>query len=512
MVIFCIDGGLPTVVRHHDFFNLARTMPGLTGSPVHELPSIYPSSTAPSHASFLTGGYPVAHGIVGNRFWETQSVAEIRRRADDPLSAFHPYERASLTAPSLLDWFAEQGVSVAAVHFPQTFSRVPQPAHDIPSCYCLYAPSHEATVSVTADGPVAGSGPVTLSYLGHELQLRVTVAREGKGISVVADGGPPVPLALEAPTRLDLDTPIGRISVAVTAERKAPGAVTLRFGTAVITMGFGGLSPSVIPFGSGPASLSVEYTANPQHTFHESPRAEWVERTALAVLDEYDPDVLLVRFNQADHAQEFLYWYATRGTPAERVLAWQQILDVYARIDACVARLAHTVGLDTEFLFFSDHGIDFVETHLSPNRALADAGLLDRMVFQGDSNCAYLYADSPLRPAERRLLTDRLSALDSTVSVLEPAALERMGLPPHSPRVGRLAIACGPHIEFQYGDQQPARQQVASASHGYVPACSSMSGFLRHFGRTPALHEPPKDITGAASLVQHIWRRTAQGE
>lgn len=515
MVIVCVDGGVPGVVRQHDFFNLTRRLPGLAGSAVHDLRSIYPSSTAPAHASFLTGSHPAQHGIVGNRYWEHESSADIRSRADDPLSALHPYERTSLTAPSLLEWFAEQDASVAAVHFPQTFSRSRRsPARGaIPACYCLYAPARELLVDLTQDGPVRNEGVATLRYAGHELRLRSRACQGSAAatIGAAADGAQLATLPYGRPVRLDLAMPMGSVSVAVTADQPTPDQLRLRLGTAVITLGFGGLDPCPASPGEGPASLLVEYTANPRHDFHEAPRPEWVERTALETLERHDPDVLFVRFNQADHAQEYLYWHAVRGTAVERRIAWQQILHAYTRIDACTTRLAEAVGDEAEFLFFSDHGIDYVETHLRPNRLLADLGLDDRMVFQGDSNSAYLYTDAPLRPSEEKRLHEQLRALDPTVTVLERSDLARLGLPLDSPRVGGLTVACGPHIEFQYGESA-AREQVASASHGYLPTCPAMNGFLRCFGSTAAWQNPPSDLTGVAAVIRRIWRQMSRGD
>ncbi|MER7735921.1 alkaline phosphatase family protein [Streptomyces erythrochromogenes] len=509
LVVICVDGGLPRIIRDHGFFDLRTVLPTVPGTPVHELRSIYPSSTAPSHASFLTGTHPSGHGIVGNRFWERESVAEIRRRANDPLSAFHPYERTSLTAPSLLDWFAQQGVSAAAVHFPQTFARNARAA--IPACYSLYAPARDLVVPLSPAGDAVADGRVTLPCLGHEptlylrLDQRTGVITIGDGHAAVAvtDGSPPV--------RLDIPVPSGSLSVAVSCLLLDGNRIRMKLGTAVLTMGFGGFDPAPRRRnGDGAASLQVEYTASPQHDFHESPRAEWVERTALDVFDEHDPDVLFVRFNQADHAQEFLYWHAVRGTAGEQAHAWQQILDTYARIDACVRRIAEAVGEQGEFLFLSDHGIDYVETHLSPNRVLSELGLADRMVFQGDSNCAYLYADAPLGAGVGERLGDALRTLDPSVGVLTPADRARWGLPVGSPRVGRMTVTCGRHIEFQYGEAA-ARADVASASHGHFPSDPAMSGFYRCFGRAAALPGPPGDITGAASVVRAIWSRMARG-
>lgn len=398
-------------------------------------------------------------------------------------------------------------MSTAAVQFPQTFSRSAQ--HTIPSCYCLYAPARNLLVQLgpTVDGEVEGQAQ--LSYLGHDVVLHLRVDQRTNAIMIGIRRETAVVVDDTHPTRLDVAVPSGSISVAVSCSRRGADQVEVHLGTAVITLGFGEIDMSD-RYCNGPASLHVEYTANPHHAFHESPRAEWVEQTALDVLEKHDPDVLFLRFNQADHAQEYLYWHAVRGSPSERSRAWQQILDVYARIDACVMRLAQDVGNHTEFLLFSDHGIDYVETHLRPNRVLADLGSADRMIFQGDSNCAYLYADAPLLPAEQERLDRALRALDPSINILTPDEQNRLKLPVGSPRLGHLTLTCGSHIEFQY-DNTTLRENVTSASHGYLPSDSAMNGFFRCFGQAAAQMVPPDDITGAASVVRSIWHQAARG-
>ncbi|MFD3324101.1 hypothetical protein [Streptomyces sp. NPDC058701] len=140
---------------------------------------------------------------------------------------------------------------------------------------------------------------------------------------------------------------------------------------------------------------------------------------------------------------------------------------------------------------------------------LEDLGLSDRMVFQGDSNCAYLYADAPLAPAEKKRLGRALRALDPSIGVLTPAEQDRLKLPVGSLRLGRLTVTCGPHTEFQYSGATP-RESVASASHGHLPSDPAMSGFFRCFGRVAAGLAPPGDITGAATVVRSIWRHAAR--
>lgn len=147
MVVVCVDGGVPETVSTWNFFSPRHRLPGVPDQGPVPLPTIFPSSTAPAHASFLTGAYADVHGIVGNRFWDAEPVDEIRLRAADPVQTLHPYEAHSLTAPSLVDWFTNRDAKVVALHFPQTFSRAARDGH-VPSLYCLYAPARATRVPV----------------------------------------------------------------------------------------------------------------------------------------------------------------------------------------------------------------------------------------------------------------------------------------------------------------------------------------------------------------------------
>ncbi|MFE8944815.1 alkaline phosphatase family protein [Streptomyces sp. NPDC007856] len=504
LLIFCVDGGVPGLVAEHDFFALDRRLSAFRSSAVSALPSVYPSSTAPAHASFLTGRHPVGHGIVGNRFFGAETVAEIRERASNPFASVHPYETTSLTCRSLIDRFAERGLSTAAVHFPQTFSRTVGDA-GIPSVYCLYAPAADGTAVPGIPGEQPGSA-VELTYFQRKVALTFSLTEQG-GITVAgAPGAPPVPLERGRTRRLELKLDgVGRLSVPLTVHRADRKQVVFSAGTAVLTMAFGAMADVVeaADTGGGPSSLTVDYTANPEHRFHESPRAPWVKRVALGALERLDPDVLLIRFNQADHAQEFLYWHAMRGDPAERAQAGEQMLDAYRLIDRQIGEIVATVGDAADYLFFSDHGIDYVDTHIALNTVLAELGWDDRMVFQGDSNIAYLYADTGLSEGERLELTETLAALDSTTEVLTRETADVWKLPWGDPRLGELAVTCGPHREFQYGGGAP-RQTVRSASHGYFPTAPSMNGFFRMYARDSAAISRPRHLVDVAAAIEKL--------
>ncbi|MFE3765088.1 alkaline phosphatase family protein [Streptomyces sp. NPDC059104] len=505
LLIFCIDGGVPAIVDRHDFFAVDRWVPGLRCTPVSALPTVFPSSTAPAHASFLTGRHPQGHGIVGNAFWSGEPVADIRSRSVNPFASVHPYERSALTAPSLLDWCEEEGLSAAAVQFPHTFSRSAGEAA-IPSVYCLYAPGRSATVRLQG-----GTGTAELAYFDQMVRLTFSVC-EGEPDQVLVSGGlHGTEVRFERGTARRLEVRLdegGHLSIPLTILHLNAERIDFTAATAVLSTPYGeamaGLMDRADP-DDGPSSLAPDYTANPHHDFHESPRAPWVKDTALAVLDEIDPDVLFVRFNQADHAQEYLYWHAVRADVGLRERAEEQILDAYRLIERQVGEIVRRCGDDADYVFFSDHGIDYVETHLRPNAVLDELGLGEELTFRGDSNIAYLYSDRPLSQEEEQRLTRALAAADDTIEVVTAAVAERWQLPWGSARLGRLAITCGPHREFQYGPGS-AREDVTSASHGYFPDAPSMNGFFRAAGRLLPETAPPAHLVDVAGYVRNLYR------
>ncbi|WP_327348816.1 alkaline phosphatase family protein [Streptomyces europaeiscabiei] len=508
MVVVCVDGGVPETVSTWNFFSPRHRLPGVPDQGPVPLPTIFPSSTAPAHASFLTGAYADVHGIVGNRFWDAEPVDEIRLRAADPVQTLHPYEAHSLTAPSLVDWFTNRDAKVVALHFPQTFSRAARDGH-VPSLYCLYAPARATRVPVgMSEQPDPHSTP--LVYFDEVVPLSAVPAAgsldAGLYLSLGGRRTYRLPVRVGETVRLETCLAAGELSVAVTCLGVDERHVDLMLGTAVLTMRFGGLG-TMGRESDGPSSLEVEYTVNSEHYFHEAPRAEWICRTALAALAEHKPDVLFVRFNQADHAQEFLYWHAARGGGKDARLARQQIVDTYQTIDDCLGRIMDAVGPQADYVLFSDHGIDYVETHLRPNAVLQELGLADEMIFQGDSNVAYLYADEPVSAVQRGRICAALAATDSTIQPVDAARATSLRLPWTSPRVGRLTVTCGPHREFVYDEQGSGHETVRSASHGYLPSSPRMSGFFRMFGPNTDDIPQPSHLTSAAAVVRQLWRK-----
>lgn len=487
LVVVSVDGGVPDVIEQGGFFDLAPSLQGYHSSPVWRVRSVYPSSTATAHASLLTGVPASGHGIVGNRFWEDEPVDSIRTRAGNPVASLHPYESGSLRRrPVTAEWLA-QGHDVCAVQFPHTFSRPDRPESSqvaaFPSTYCLYAPARRIEVDAVAAGAPAGY-TFTLQYFDQPLVGCIRMARgrasdTSAAPAMLSVGSVTIPLAIgNSWSRVDSSLGDDDLSVPVRVVADGRRGPVLEFGTAVLTFRFGGVPRTLTTGDGGPSSLHTSYGVAAQAGIHESPRAEWVARTALAMVDRYAPDVLLVRFNQTDHAQEYLHHAATKQSGKASRMAQAELLDTYRDVDKWVKFLAEELGSGPVFALASDHGIDYVNHHLRPNTVVEDLGLSDCMVFQGDSNCAFLYSDDPLdRKTTGRLMT-ALEALGHGVRRIVPEEARSLGLDLDDVRTGRLVITADEHTEFYYDRGEPV-EEVASASHGFDPRSPAMDAFFR---------------------------------
>lgn len=497
VVVVSIDGAQASTVRRGDFFAAPRSLRS-PGSGVRDLATVYPSSTASAHASMLTGSLPSEHGIVGNRYWTQETVSAIRAAADDPLASFHPYEHSSLQVASLLDWCRNVGLSTASAHFPQTISR--SEAMTNPGYYCLYAPPR--TVEVPAARSAGASG-VVLNYFGSSVRLDVHLHRTG---ALLQSSGVRLELKADTPARLSVGIAPGLLSVPVTLTSTSTNRAVLLMSKASLVLHPNGLDAAVIAADGGPSAMGISYSDCEGGSFVEAPTSAWVADTACRIIDRHDPDVFFLRFNQTDHVQEFLCWQQQRGTEAESKEADEQILQTYADVAGHLAAVVRSLGPNTQVVLFSDHGIDWVDTHLRPNAVLDQLGLTDRMVFQGDSTCAFLYADEPLGFHERRQLVDGLVTLGPGVRVLGPEEIQVLGLPASSNRTGRLILGCGRHAEFVYSGSL-VREQVRSASHGFNPRVAEMTGFFRTFGPARLPVDQPNSLIEVAAVVRAACRQ-----
>jgi predicted AlkP superfamily pyrophosphatase or phosphodiesterase len=505
LVVVCVDGGVPGIVTTWNFFSPHRRLPGVVDSLPAPLRSVFPSSTAPGHASFLTGTEADGHGIVANRFWEGEPVAQIKRLDPNPFKTLHPYESHSLQTPSLIDWFVqEKQVRVSAVHFPHTFSRADAHVTNS-SVFCLYAPAR--SVRIPLSDLQAASAPLArdLLYFDEAIPLRICKSG-GSGDRIAISLGAttkPAVITNGETVQISADIAVGRLSLPIRYSTSRSEA-ELDIGTAVLTLRFGEFGGSE----SGPTSLERSYTANPDVNFSEAPNAWWVCQEVLAALEKNEPDVLFVRFNQVDHAQEFLYWHATQGDGRTAQLAREQILDTYQLIDDCLGRIITAVGPDADYLLFSDHGIDYVDRRIRPNVVLAQLGLSDRMIFQGDSRVSYLYADEPVSSAVLDRIVAEIARVEPSARRVDSRQARNLRVPPASGkqgRTGQLMMMCDLHHEFVYGETGLASQSVQSASHGYLPSTPSMYGFTRMFGPNVANMVLPGSLTEASGVVKALW-------
>ena len=481
LLVVCIDGATPDGIRDHGLARDGACSP---------LASIYPSSTAPAHAAMLTGAPASDHGVVGNRYWSADTDDVIARAHGDPLATLHPYERDALACPSLLDTLERAGLTYAALLFPHTFSRT-RPG-GAPAAYTLYAPTEDREFA-RGTGEL-GTWPIRA--FGEPASLALAIV---DGVLHARCADPRVVIDRRGPRELDvvcLD-PDRALSFALAIHQIDGDRVVIRRKTATLVVCFGVLAAALCQ-SRLPHSAVIDYDADPAHAFHESPSVEWTTDAALALLDGA-PDILFVRYNQVDHAQEYLHGLAHRGDPQARA----QIAATYARVDAGVMALRARVGLDCPAIVFSDHGIDTIDVHLHVNALLRDCGLADQFVFQGDSSCAYLYPAHPGMP-----LSDAARAALAAVVRARPELWiasddELAALGCRFPaRQGVLTLRCHDHVEFQYGPG-PLHRAVCAASHGFTPDQPAMHGVFLPFHLPPSTPRP-SSITQLRALIESL--------
>lgn len=489
LVVLCVDGGKAAWVDEVGLGDFSQLFREKQSSDVYELATVFPSSTAPAHASFLTGLEPEDHGIVGNRFWEDESVRAIRSASHNPLLSIHAYENHSMYTSSLLTDLDAAGYSWAAVHFPHTFN-ISSPLGS-PSVYCIYAPSR--TIVLGKDGSAEAS-----VFFGEDVEFSFVSVTGPTGCVISVDGEA---WYLGADMqRFQFNLRAGPISVGARYRGDLEGPdIAIELGTSVLTLA----TPNFDAFSckeDGPCSLAAEYHLGEGVNFFESPRIEWITSTALRAVEQSGPEVLFVRYNQVDHAQEFLYWYLVKGALDQRLKARKLLLSIYREIAENIETLAKSFGHETKFLFFSDHGIDWVSKHVNPNVALEILGLDHDAIVQGDSNCSYLYS-------ERRIGLEDIRRIEAFVKDhLPEVSVGSIGsgsqARSRSKRLGQMTLIAGSNLEFCY-EQDGLIREVCSASHGDSPARSEMSGFFRTYGFDTGGVASVRAITDLRKVIQH---------
>lgn len=495
VLLVSVDGGQPGVVRRHGFFD--SVVPDCPSGAVAGLRTQYPSSTATGHATVLTGATPARHHIVGNRFWECQDVATIRARSDDPVATFFPYERRALACESLLDSVQRAGLRAVAVHFPQTLDRVAS-SDPVAAVFWLYAPAREVAVRL-------GTRParITSKYLGREVPL--VVERSPSGLSLSLGRGSAVRVVAGGRGTLQAEVGTALLTVPVEVREITDDECRLLLHVASVTLASGEATERTGSL-SAPVDVVASYRDGRGAEYFDVPRAAAVTDVTLALVEEVDPDVVLVRYNQVDHAQEFLGWDLLREAGQVARSAREQVLDAYRETEGEVRRLVRELGPGTEVVLSSDHGIDWVDRHVRPNALLRVMGCSDLAVFQGDSTCAYLYAAPEVAERVSAAVVREAAALGPGVRVLDERELRRVDLPVGSPRLGTLVLGCGPHQEFLYGEG-PLREPVRAASHGFAPDSSAMDAFVRLAGPATSAVPVPDRLVGLRATVESVIRR-----
>jgi hypothetical protein len=501
LAVICVDGATPGFTRALGLFKAAD------GAPAAAIRSVYPSSTAPAHASMLTGTLPAAHGIVANRFWEGETADVIRTR-QAPLAALHPYERSSLRSRSFVDEVLDSGLRVAAIHFPHTFARhVRHPL--LESVYCLYAPAQTWQIACAGAPECASSGAETRSFtaelFGEAVQIsvcRLAPDRRDRPVLRLSANESEQYASAGQPADMRVEVDSGRvITFDLSVDMVADTTATVTQGIAVLVLA-AGTRPSR-EWASGSVCPQPRFAGPPDQCseFRESPSVDWITARGLDEIAD-EPDVLLVRYSQVDHTHERLYWQATRGDTEEREAAQQEIRDVYRRVADGVRDLIDAVGPDCTVIVLSDHGIDYVDEKIAPNVLLEKLGLASEFIFQGDSNICYLYGARPLTEREGDALQEGLAAEGAgRVRVLSRPELRARQIL-HETRCGRLALESRLHAEFEYGSRDgtlccPAQ----SASHGFDPEVPSMDGIWQVMQGGPLPR--PASLTDVAGVLRH---------
>lgn len=115
VVLISIDGFRHDYIEKYDAENIAKI--AQEGVRSQGLIPVYPSKTFPNHLSIVTGRYPAKHGIVDNRFYDTQRQQHYRM--GDGLK-----DSSWITAMPLWNLAEFQGVKAATFFWPEADARI----------------------------------------------------------------------------------------------------------------------------------------------------------------------------------------------------------------------------------------------------------------------------------------------------------------------------------------------------------------------------------------------------
>lgn len=188
------------------------------------------------------------------------------------------------------------------------------------------------------------------------------------------------------------------------------------------------------------------------------------------LIERHRPNLLVVHLNQTDyHQHEF-----GREAPEVRLAV--------GAVDRAIARMVESARragiLDrTAFVVTGDHGFVNVDTEVSPNVWLVEAGLHEdrddrgewRAAFHPGGGSAFLRLRDPEDRAAvdsvRRVLQDLPPGVRSLFSVVGRDSLDALGADPESP----LALAALPGVYLTGDTGGPAVRAGSGGAHGYFP-------------------------------------------
>lgn len=425
LLLICIDGGLLEIVRLLDLFSTTSLGLDLNDSGPRSLATAYPSSTAPSHASILSGLDPVVHGVLGNDYpRRCETFGDAPRT---PLSNLYAYSRDTIRSTTIIDDMESAGLKWAGIHFPAAFTR----ADSSRGSLVLYAPPRVR--------PLCPEWSET--YFGFDLKFRLT------------DVGP----------NATCETPAGPLSLALQIDEER-GVVCL--GRAALVLGANYSAAEATAATLPHPNASVLSSAEPCSVYdanEDVPTPQWI--TAQAAAAASISDVVLLRYNHCDHAQEALYG-GTSGvhTSARRLGSLDRILDTYLIVEDEIRRLVHLTEPES-IILLSDHGIARRRYLYRPNVLLADRQSNSR--FFGDSNISYLTGNET---------DERIEAALASCPMPFPVSWRRRT------EWGWPTIEVPADVEIAY-DGGAVVEEVWGGSHGGKAAEEpTLDGFIRYLG------------------------------
>ncbi len=199
-------------------------------------------------------------------------------------------------------------------------------------------------------------------------------------------------------------------------------------------------------------------------------REDAVGAMAGYLIERYRPNLLVVHLSQTDWHQHAF----GREHPEVRLAV--------GAVDRAIARMVEAVERAgtlerTAFVVTGDHGFVDVDTRLSPNVWLVEAGLHGAGPGRGEWKAAFHPAggsaflrlrdpgDEATLAAVRRILAELPSGIRSLFRVVEREELVELGADPESP----LALAALPGVYLDGGTEAPALGSASGGSHGYFP-------------------------------------------